>query len=94
LLATQDVLVFRPGVAPIGGRLAVESVMPSAPLRFSLQPAHAEASQAGDLGFTYGGYTETPDSRPETRGFYLHVWKRLADGWKLAADVTNDARPK
>ena len=21
--------------------------------------------------------------------YYLHVWKRLADGWKLAADVTN-----
>jgi ketosteroid isomerase-like protein len=88
-LATQDVLVYRPGVAPVGGRVAVESVMPSAPLRFTLVPTHAEASQAGDLGFTYGAYTEAPGGRPESRGFYLHVWKRLADGWKLAADVTN-----
>jgi ketosteroid isomerase-like protein len=89
VLATQDVLVFRPGVAPVGGRVAVESVMPSAPLRFTLEPTHAEASQAGDLGFTYGAYTEAAGGRPELRGFYLHVWKRLADGWKLAADVTN-----
>ncbi len=63
--------------------------MPSAPMRFTLEPTHAEASRAGDLGFTYGAYTEAAGSRPESRGFYLHVWKRLADGWKLAADVTN-----
>ena len=87
--ATKDVLVFRPGVAPVGGRLAVESVMPSAPLQLTLQPRHAEASQAGDLGFTYGAYSEAAGGRPEMRGYYLHVWKRLADGWKLAADVTN-----
>ena len=87
--ATKDVLVYRPGVAPVGGRLAVESIMPSAPLRFTLQPTHAEASQAGDLGFTYGAYSEAAAGRPEARGYYLHVWKRLADGWKLAADVTN-----
>ncbi len=89
VLATRDVLVFRPGVAPVGGRVAVESVMPSAPLRFTLEPTHAEASQAGDLGFTYGAYTEAAGRRPEARGFYLHVWKRLADGWRLAAEVTN-----
>lgn len=89
VLATSDVLVYRSGVAPVGGRVAVESVMPSAPLRFTLEPTHAEASQAGDLGFTYGAYTEAASSRPESRGFYLHVWKRLADGWKLAVDVTN-----
>ncbi len=88
-LATPDVMVFRAGVAPLEGRIAVESVTPSAPSRCTLEPAHAESSQAGDLGFTYGAYTEAAGGRPETRGYYLHVWKRLADGWKLAADVTN-----
>jgi ketosteroid isomerase-like protein len=88
-LATPDVLVFRPGGAPVEGRVAVESVMPSAPSRYTLEPARAEASQAGDLGFTYGAYTEAAGGRPETRGYYLHVWKRLGDGWRLAADVTN-----
>jgi ketosteroid isomerase-like protein len=87
--ATPDVLVFRPGGAPIAGRLAVVSVMPSVPLRYTLQPVHAEASRAGDLGFTYGSYIEASDGRPEVHGYYLHVWKRLSDGWKLAADVTN-----
>jgi hypothetical protein len=87
--ATKDVLFFRQGSAPIVGRLAVVSVLPSGPGSFSLQPVHAEASSAGDLGFTYGAYTSAADRRQETRGYYLHVWKRLADGWMLAADVTN-----
>jgi len=90
--STKDVLVFRQGSAPTEGRLAVLTVTASAPLRFTLEPTHAEASQAGDLGFTYGACTEAAGGRPESRGFYLHVWRRLADGWKLAADVTNDAR--
>jgi ketosteroid isomerase-like protein len=87
--AAKDVLVFRPGSAPIDGRLAAVSVMPSGPGSFTLQPMYAEASSAGDLGFTYGAYTSTADRRQETRGYYLHVWKRLADGWALAAEVTN-----
>jgi hypothetical protein len=87
--AAKDVMVLRPGGAPVGGRLAVVSVMPSGPGPFTLQPMHAEASSAGDLGFTYGAYTSTTGSRPETRGYYLHVWKRSAVGWTLAAEVTN-----
>jgi ketosteroid isomerase-like protein len=87
--STKDVLLFRQGSAPTEGRVAVLSVMPSAPLRLALEPSHAEASQAGDLGFTYGAYTEAPERGEPKRGYYLHVWKRLADGWKLAADVTN-----
>ena len=89
MFAAPDILVFRQGAAPLAGRLAVVSVVPSLPLRYTLQPVHAEASQAGDLGFTYGSYIVASDGRPEVRGYYLHVWKRLADGWKLAADVTN-----
>jgi ketosteroid isomerase-like protein len=89
MAATQDVLVFRPGVAPVAGRVAVMSVMPSAPMSLTAQPSYAEASRAGDLGFTYGSYAEAPEGRAETRGYYLHVWKRLASGWALAADVTN-----
>ena len=87
--ATKDLLLFRQGSAPTEGRLAVLTVTASAPLRLTLQPSHAEASQAGDLGFTYGAYALAADGRGEQRGYYLHVWKRSADGWKLAADVTN-----
>ncbi len=87
--STKDVLVYRQGRRPLEGRLAVLSVTPSAPLRLTLQPSHAEASQAGDLGFTYGAYTEAAERGQPKSGYYLHVWKRLADGWKLAVDVTN-----
>jgi ketosteroid isomerase-like protein len=87
--STKDVLVYRQGSRPLDGRVAVLSVTPSAPLRLTLQPSHAEASQAGDLGFTYGAYTEAAERGEPKHGYYLHVWKRLADGWKLAVDVTN-----
>jgi len=87
--AAQDVLVFRQGAAPIAGRLAMMSIVSSAPARFTFQPSYAEASKAGDLGFTYGAYTDASGGRQEARGYYLHVWKRLASGWALAADVTN-----
>jgi ketosteroid isomerase-like protein len=87
--STKDLLIFRRGSAPIGGRLAVLSVTSSAPMRLALQPSHAEASRAGDLGFTYGAYTIAAAGGGEQKGYFLHVWKRQADGWKLAADVTN-----
>jgi ketosteroid isomerase-like protein len=87
--STKDVLVYRQGSRPLDGRVAVLSVTPSAPLRLTLQLSHAEASQAGDLGFTYGAYTEAAERGEPKSGYYLHVWKRLADGWKLAVDVTN-----
>jgi ketosteroid isomerase-like protein len=87
--ATADVLMYRQGRAPIAGKAAVLSYLGSGSRRVTWEPAHAETSQAGDLGFTYGVYTEAADGGGSKRGYYLHVWKRLADGWALAVDVTN-----
>jgi ketosteroid isomerase-like protein len=88
-LATTDVLLLRDGIAPIAGRAAALSFTPPGSARLTWRPIRAEASGAGDMGFTYGEYTSAVAGREDQRGFYLHVWKRLANGWRLAVDVAH-----
>lgn len=87
--ATEDVCLFRQGLAPIEGRAAALSSAAGTLLRLVWQPSEAAASVAGDLGFTYGSYTQSAAGGAEQRGFYLHVWKRRPGGWRLAVEVTN-----
>jgi ketosteroid isomerase-like protein len=87
-LGTADILVYRDG-RPLSGDGATAS-LPSAAAPLVWQPLHAEVSAAGDLGFTYGAYTAGLAGQ-EQKGYYLHVWKRGAPGWRLAADVANVA---
>lgn len=57
------------------------------------EPAYADVSSSGDLGYTWGRYTLTFQSvvkgKPPTvrMGTYVTVWKRQADGtWKFVLD--------
>jgi ketosteroid isomerase-like protein len=87
---TDDVRVYRPGALPVVGRTPAGPAMPAGSSILDWLPSHAQASAAGDLGFTYGAYTvSAADGAAPQRGYYLHVWKRRADGWKLAVEVTN-----
>jgi ketosteroid isomerase-like protein len=59
-------------------------------------PVHAEVSDDGRMGWTWGRYSlyrvATPDSRQ--LGKYLNVWRRGPDGrWRVAADMGNQAPP-
>jgi len=55
------------------------------------EPSQAEASKAGDLGYTWGRYEyrdRTAAGKPfvET-GTYVTIWRRQADGsWKVVLD--------
>ncbi len=55
------------------------------------RPVSAEASQAGDLGYTIGRWERTvhlKDSTVVTRGSYVTIWRRQGDGtWKVALDI-------
>jgi len=61
------------------------------PIELNWQPAYADVSRDGDLGYTTGPYTLTdlsPDKRPTQFGFYFSVWKKQADGaWKVVVDA-------
>ena len=60
------------------------------PIVLDWGPVFADISQAGDLGYTTGPYTQTdtrPQPQPTRHGFYFSIWKRQADGsWKVVLD--------
>ena len=90
---TEDLRLYRPDSAPLVGRIAIGASMPSPPSRLDWSPAHIGMSAAGDLAYTYGAYTSNAEvGGLGARGFYLHVWKRRPEGWRLAVDVTNVAK--
>jgi ketosteroid isomerase-like protein len=55
------------------------------------KPSQAEASSAGDLGYTWGRYEyrdRAADGKPVVEtGTYVTIWRRQADGsWKVVLD--------
>jgi ketosteroid isomerase-like protein len=86
--ATSDVRTYRDGHEPVSGRQAAVAILQAGARSSTCQPSFARASNAGDLGFTYGAYTEGTGPGM-VRGYYLHVWKRVSGRWKLAVHVAN-----
>lgn len=60
------------------------------PVELNWRPIYADASRAGDLGYTTGPYTFkdlSPEKRPARFGYYFSIWKKQANGeWKVAVD--------
>lgn len=55
-------------------------------------PDFADVATSGDLGYTWGQYTFTfaDSTKPPTRGYYVTVWKKQADGsWRFVFDAGN-----
>jgi ketosteroid isomerase-like protein len=67
---------------------------PTATLRW--EPAYAEVSSSGDLGYTWGRYTLIVPSGAKGQppmvqvGNYVTIWKHMAvGGWKVVLDGTH-----
>lgn len=84
-----DGILFRPG--PVDGPAALEAQpMPEA-VALLWEPAFADASAAGDLGYTTGPYRSgargtSPDSLPGA-GQYVTLWRRTPDGFRFVLDT-------
>jgi ketosteroid isomerase-like protein len=65
--------------------------MDDSPGLLQWEPTTADASTAGDIGFTTGPWEfrpEGPDGEATSFGHYVSVWMRRSDGiWKLAIDA-------
>jgi ketosteroid isomerase-like protein len=61
------------------------------PITLNWEPAYADISRAGDLGYTTGPFKLTdqgPQQRPPRHGYYFSIWKKQADGsWKVVIDA-------
>jgi ketosteroid isomerase-like protein len=78
--------LHRPDVMPLVGEPAILQGLAGQPRYASGESKFAEASIAGDLGYTYGSYALDGDQT--MRGFYVRVWTRERDGvWRVALDV-------
>src|SRR5215831_17188941 len=83
----DDGIVFQPG--PVNGRKYWGERQPAKGL-LSWQPAFADVSRAGDLGYTTGPWEyrpNGPEDQPVAFGQYFTVWKKQPDGaWKAVLD--------
>ena len=56
-------------------------------------PEFADVAASGDLGYTWGRYVFTAADSSQTRGFYISVWKKQADGqWRFVFDAGNQLK--
>jgi len=92
----HDAILFRPG--PVLGSDALSSQPMPADLALLWQPAFADVSAAGDLGFTTGPWRSGrrgthPDSL-RGAGQYVTVWRRTPDGFRFVLDIGISHEPR
>jgi uncharacterized protein (TIGR02246 family) len=65
----------------------------AAPGSFNWTTSKVEVARSGDLAYETGAFVlKTPDKNQQTKtinGKYVLVWKKLADKWKVVADIDN-----
>jgi ketosteroid isomerase-like protein len=97
---TPDATFAMGGMPAIAGSKAIQDAL--TPLSkapgFSItwQPASADVSASGDLGYTTGTYAMTINNAANTpttdKGHYLTTWKKVNGAWMVVADsATPDA---
>ncbi len=58
-------------------------------------PEFADVARSGDLGYTWGGYTYRAADSSVSRGFYVTIWKKQANGeWRVVFDAGNQIGDK
>ena len=83
--------LHRNGIMPLVDRAAIIAWLERNAASMSATTGAADASESGDLGYSYGTY-ELKGASPEG-GAYVRVWTRDASGaWFVVADVTQSVR--
>jgi len=83
---STSVRLYRDGQAPFLGRPAALGSPAARDARTAWTVEAHETSASGDFGYAIGRYGPTGGA---TAGHYLRVWRREADGWRIALDVVN-----
>jgi ketosteroid isomerase-like protein len=86
--AADDLRLYRDGRFPLVGKPAARPIF-SAGGALAWQPAKADVSRSGDLGYTYGlaQWKASQEAKAEYAN-YVRLWKRQADGqWRVVLEV-------
>lgn len=99
----DDAAMASPGEQLVRGkesiRQAVESFARDPNLSVAFRANRVQVAESGDLAYSRGQYmltsTDPSTNQPESsRGYYLTVWKRQADGsWKAVEDFITPGPP-
>lgn len=73
-------------------RAGIEAELATRPPSIAFAPLGGQASNAGDLAWTYGVARWTKDGA-EARGHYVRIWRNDAAGWRLLFDELLPAPP-
>ncbi len=91
LMAKNSVLIM-PGAEPVVGiediRRATKAMLESED-QVSWKSDFARVSSGGDMAYDYGTATTIMSDGTTVEGYYLVVWVKESDGWKVAADMFN-----
>jgi ketosteroid isomerase-like protein len=92
--ADERSVLIRDSGLPLVGKGALEEHMKkksTESLVMTWEPIYAEASVAGDLGYSYGTFKICLREKPEetvSNGCYVSIWKRQKNGtWKWILDA-------
>ena len=88
--AAPAVRLYRNDNFPFIGSDAAQQELAARKAIVTWQPAFADVSKSGDLGYAYGSYEVTDDSNVNVeRGNYLRIWKKENGNWRIVLDVAN-----
>lgn len=88
--AAPQVRVFRNGKFPFVGTKVASSALPSGSSVWTWEPTFADASESGELGYSYGTYrlgSKASPSKTLEQGNYLRIWKKQGNTWLVVADL-------
>lgn len=91
-LATQDVVLLDPNVAPVSGREAARGAWGHAlaAAQGQVTSATKEAVIAGDLAWRIGALThKLPSGDVIGRGQSLEIWRRVNGAWKIHRQMSS-----
>jgi ketosteroid isomerase-like protein len=79
---------YRNDHAPIAGKAAALEAESMTDERWVWTVERSETARSGDFGYARGRYASAA-APPARLGWYLRVWRREADGWRIVMDVVN-----
>lgn len=88
--AADDVRTLRNEHAPFIGKAAAAVVLPANSSVWTWEPAFADVSGSGDLGYTYGTYRIASKDSPSKileSGNYYRIWKKQGNKWLAVTDL-------
>lgn len=88
-VGTKSLRVHRDRALAATDRKAIAALMEGVDTTPVWETIGCEVSQSGDLGYTYGQYASNLAAGGVRKGYWVRVWKRDQNKWRLAVDVAN-----